>query len=55
MQLGLNITGTLGLIVEAKLSGHIQSVRQMISMIKETNFRISPKLERAILEKSGEL
>lgn len=52
--LGLKITGTLGVIVEAKLSGRINSVSDIISKIKTTNFRISPDLEKKILGSAGE-
>jgi len=54
-QLGLKITGTIGLLVEAKLSGIIPSVTEILAKIKQTNFRISPKLESIILIRAGEL
>lgn len=53
-QLGLQITGTLGLIAEAKISGHIPSVRPLLNKIKQTNFRLSEQLEAAILRHAGE-
>jgi predicted nucleic acid-binding protein len=53
-QLGLIITGTLGVIVEAKLSGHIPSVRPLLDKINQTNFRLSEGLRNAILERAGE-
>ncbi|WP_121352424.1 DUF3368 domain-containing protein [Flavisolibacter nicotianae] len=53
-QLGLKITGTLGILVEAKLSGHITSVRPMLNKIKQTNFRLSEQLESAVLKNAGE-
>ena len=53
--LGINITGTIGIIVDAKLEGVIPSVRVILNKIKQTNFRITPKLELMILEKSNEL
>jgi len=34
-QLGINITGTFGLIIEAKLSGHIESVKPLLAKIKQ--------------------
>lgn len=51
---GIAITGTLGIIVEAKLAGIIPVVRPLLSKIKDTNFRISKKLEFQILKKAGE-
>ena len=53
-QLGINITGTFGLIIEAKLSGHIESVKPLLAKIKQTNFRLSKDVERKILLKANE-
>ncbi|MCB0557806.1 MAG: DUF3368 domain-containing protein [Lewinellaceae bacterium] len=52
--LGIRITGTLGLLVEAKSEGHIKSVKEIIAKIKTTNFRFSEALENMILELSNE-
>jgi predicted nucleic acid-binding protein len=54
-QLGLHIIGTIGVIVDAKLSEIIPSIKPFISKIKNTNFRISDSLEKLMLEKAGEL
>lgn len=48
------ITGTLGIIIEAKLAGIIPTVTPILTLIKETNFKISKKLEFEILERAGE-
>jgi len=53
-QLGLTITGTLGVIVDAKLANIIPSVKPLIERIKNTNFRISERIEAAILLKAQE-
>jgi predicted nucleic acid-binding protein len=53
-KLGLQITGTLGVIAQAKLAGHINSVKPIIDKIRATNFRISEQLELALLEQAGE-
>ncbi|MEO6723075.1 MAG: DUF3368 domain-containing protein [Ferruginibacter sp.] len=53
-QLGLAVTGTLGVIVDAKLAGIIPSVKAVIAKIKQTNFRISDKIEIMILAKAKE-
>jgi predicted nucleic acid-binding protein len=53
-QLGVMITGTLGVLIEAKLSGHIASVKPLLEKIKQTNFRLTDALEQSVLEKSGE-
>lgn len=54
-QLGVKITGSLGVIIDAKLSGHIQSVKSILEKIKKTDFRLAEELERKTLEKSNEL
>ena len=43
--LSLNYTGTIGIIIKAKLDNIIPSIKPLIEKIKETNFRISPELE----------
>ncbi len=54
-QLGIKITGTLGVIIDAKLSGHISSVKPLLDKIKKTDFRLTIDLERRTLEKSNEI
>ncbi len=54
-QLGISITGTLGVIIAAKLSGLIPSVKPLIQEIKKTNFRLTADLEKSTLEKANEL
>lgn len=54
LQLGINITGTIGIILEAKSAGIIKTVRPLLSKIKKTNFRISEELEKQIINKAGE-
>lgn len=53
--LGLIITGTLGIIAEAKKAGYISSVRTLLEKIKQTNFRLSQELEKEILSQSEEI
>ncbi len=53
-ELKLKHTGTLALIVDAKLAGHIDSVKSILDKIRSTNFRVSQELESIILKKSGE-
>lgn len=52
--LGIKITGTFGIIIEAKLSGKISSVKPYLAKISQTNFRFSEKLEKLILAKAKE-
>jgi len=54
-QLGLKITGTLGIIIDAKLHGHIKSVRPLLDKIKRADFRLTADLERRTIEKSKEV
>jgi predicted nucleic acid-binding protein len=54
IQLGIKITGTIGIMVEAKNAGIINAVKPLLIKIKKTNFRISEELERQILNKAGE-
>lgn len=53
-KLGLNITGTLGIIVKAKLQGIIKSIRPYLIKLKQTNFRMTEQLEKRALEDAGE-
>ena len=53
-QLGLVFTGTIGVIVKAKLLGIIDSIKPILVKIKETNFRISSELENQALIEAGE-
>jgi predicted nucleic acid-binding protein len=53
--IGIKITGTFGVILEAKLSGKINSVKPLLAKIKQTNFRLSDKLEKQILTKANEI
>ncbi len=53
-QLNLNFTGTLGLILRAKKSGHITLIKPLMDKIQSTNFRISDKLCAEFLIQAGE-
>jgi predicted nucleic acid-binding protein len=52
--LGIAFTGTLGVVIEAKLSGAIPSVKTVLNEIRQTNFRLTDKLEQLALKLSGE-
>lgn len=54
-QLKLNFTGTIGVIVKARLKGEIESIIPILSKIKATNFRISNDLEIQALSEANEL
>lgn len=53
-QLGLTITGTLGVLAEAKRSGHIALLKPVLNKVKQTDFRLSEQLEAAVLRLAGE-
>ena len=53
-QLGLNYTGTLGILIVAKEKGLIKSVTEIIKEIGKTDFRIGEKLINEVKRKSGE-
>jgi predicted nucleic acid-binding protein len=54
LQLELNYTGTLGIIIAAKKKQIIPSIKPFIEKIKQTNFHISAELELQALKEAGE-
>jgi predicted nucleic acid-binding protein len=54
-QLGLSYTGTIGVIIKAKLKGIIPSIRPLLNKIQQTNFRLSADIELQALKKANEL
>ena len=48
---GISIIGSLGVLVEAKRKGVIASVRDTITKIEQTNFRVSKSIKKKILER----
>ncbi|WP_291083304.1 DUF3368 domain-containing protein [Flavobacterium sp. BFFFF1] len=53
--LGLNFTGTIGILIKAKLTGLIPSIKPLLEKIVETNFRLSPELQLQALKEAKEL
>ncbi len=53
-QLGLTYTGTIGIIVKAKLQGLIPSIKPILAEIKKTDFRLSIEVELQALKQAGE-
>lgn len=54
-QEGLRVVGLLGVLVEARHAGHLDSVRAVLSWLStETNFRLTPELQASILKAAGE-
>lgn len=55
LELGLDVTGTIGVIIKAKLKGVIPSIQPIIGQIRNTNFRLAPEIEFEALKQAGEL
>ena len=54
-QLGLQVTGVLGILLRAKMTGRLQAVRPEIQALRtEAHFFVAPALEAAILAQAGE-
>ena len=53
-RLGINITGTIGVIVKAKIKGVIPSIKPFLAKIKETDFRLSAEVELLALKEAQE-
>lgn len=53
-QLGLTFTGTIGIVVKAKLQGLIPSIKPIIAKIKQTDFRLSAEIELQALKQANE-
>ncbi|MDP3667090.1 MAG: DUF3368 domain-containing protein [Sediminibacterium sp.] len=53
-QLGLHVTGTIGVIVRAKLNGVIPSIKPVLQKMRETDFRLSIEIELLALREAGE-
>jgi predicted nucleic acid-binding protein len=53
-QLQIKFTGTLGVIIKAKLSGVIPSIKPLLEKIRQTNFRLSSEIEIQALKEANE-
>ncbi|NJE06732.1 DUF3368 domain-containing protein, partial [Thermococcus sp. M36] len=48
-KLNLHYTGTIGVIIKAKLKGIIPSIKPFLDKIKQTDFRLSDEIEKQAL------
>ncbi|MEM8965287.1 MAG: DUF3368 domain-containing protein [Bacteroidota bacterium] len=48
--LGLKVTGTLGVLIQAKINGQLDSLKDEIDKLKKIEFRMSEGLVQKILE-----
>ena len=53
-QLGIIFTGTIGVIIKAKLKEIIPSIKPLLEKIKQTNFRLSDDIELQALREANE-
>ena len=53
--LGIRITGTLGLLLDAKQTGLIDKLTPVIEQLQALNFRLAPHTREAVLRMAGEL
>jgi predicted nucleic acid-binding protein len=51
---GLHVTGTLGLLVQARRSGHLPSVRKAVTALEHRGMWIAPALVRQAIQLAGE-
>lgn len=54
-QLGIIYTGTIGVIIKAKLKEIIPSIKPILEKIKQTDFRLSSEIEFLALKEAKEL
>jgi predicted nucleic acid-binding protein len=53
-RLGLELIGTVGLLLSARLRGDIPSMRSEINRLEALGFRVAPDLVAAVLRAAGE-
>jgi hypothetical protein len=54
-QAGLSVTGVLGVLIRAKLAGHISAIKPEIRVLRDrARFFIAPALEARVLSSVGE-
>lgn len=52
--LKLRLTGTVGLLLDAKRAGHIETVSPWLDRLQALRFRLSPQTRAAVLRLAGE-
>lgn len=52
--LGIRLTGTLGLLLDAKRAGLLQEVASLLDQLQALRFRLAPRTRAAILKIAGE-
>ena len=54
LAMGLSVTGTLGILVQAKLSGHLRSVRDAVETLRKRGIWLDETLVAKVLSLAGE-
>ena len=52
--LGLNVTGTLGVLLRAKREGHIEAIAPLMDALSKDHFFIDEKVRGMVLRQAGE-
>ena len=50
----LTVTGTLGILLQAKSKGFIAAIKPLLTAISATNFRLGEQLVQLVLKQAGE-
>jgi predicted nucleic acid-binding protein len=53
-KLGLSYTGTVGVMIKAKITGIVVSIKPLLAKMKRTGFRITEDIEQQALREAGE-
>lgn len=53
-RLGVQLTGTLGVLIRATKKGVVPALRPLLNLVRETDFRFSRELEALALQAVGE-
>lgn len=53
-RLGLRLTGTLGILIDAKRAGHVDAVAPLLDTLESLRFRLDPATRQAVLRLAGE-
>ena len=54
LNMGIPITGTLGILLQAKRLGHVTQIKPLLDALLNANIRISESLYRSFLEQADE-
>jgi uncharacterized protein len=54
-QLGITVTGTLGILLKAKDHGHIAEIRPLLDRLEQLGFRLASGTRQAVLQDANEV